>query len=72
MECEECETEARTYSWAYARYLLNGKWVKLYSELCQKCLKGKPDTSVIVEKKIGRNDPCPCNSGKKYKKCHGR
>jgi len=21
------------------------------------------------EKKIGRNDPCPCNSGKKYKKC---
>src|SRR5258708_6888026 len=21
--------------------------------------------------KIGRNDPCPCNSGKKYKKCHG-
>jgi preprotein translocase subunit SecA len=24
-----------------------------------------------VEKKIGRNDPCPCGSGKKYKKCHG-
>jgi preprotein translocase subunit SecA len=23
-------------------------------------------------KKIGRNDPCPCGSGKKYKKCHGR
>lgn len=23
-------------------------------------------------KKIGRNDPCPCNSGKKYKKCCGR
>ena len=22
-------------------------------------------------KKIGRNDPCPCGSGKKYKKCHG-
>ncbi|PIR95103.1 hypothetical protein COT95_00525, partial [Candidatus Falkowbacteria bacterium CG10_big_fil_rev_8_21_14_0_10_37_6] len=21
--------------------------------------------------KIGRNDPCPCGSGKKYKKCHG-
>jgi preprotein translocase subunit SecA len=21
--------------------------------------------------KIGRNDPCPCKSGKKYKKCHG-
>ena len=24
------------------------------------------------EKKVGRNDPCPCGSGKKYKKCHGR
>jgi preprotein translocase subunit SecA len=23
------------------------------------------------EKKVGRNDPCPCGSGKKYKKCHG-
>ena len=25
-----------------------------------------------TEKKIGRNDPCPCGSGKKYKNCHGR
>jgi uncharacterized protein len=23
------------------------------------------------EPKIGRNDPCPCGSGKKFKKCHG-
>ncbi|MGZ5099209.1 MAG: SEC-C metal-binding domain-containing protein, partial [Usitatibacter sp.] len=22
--------------------------------------------------KVGRNDPCPCGSGKKYKQCHGR
>ncbi|MBP5135973.1 MAG: preprotein translocase subunit SecA [Paludibacteraceae bacterium] len=27
---------------------------------------------VHVDKKIGRNDPCPCGSGKKYKNCHGR
>jgi len=27
---------------------------------------------VHVEKKIGRNDPCPCGSGKKYKQCHGK
>ena len=27
---------------------------------------------VIVEKKVGRNDPCPCGSGKKYKNCHGK
>jgi preprotein translocase subunit SecA len=25
-----------------------------------------------VGPKIGRNDPCPCGSGKKYKACHGR
>ncbi len=33
-----------------------------------------PDTSkrtVRVKDKIGRNDPCPCGSGKKYKQCHG-
>ena len=24
------------------------------------------------EPKVGRNDPCPCGSGKKYKKCHGQ
>ncbi len=27
---------------------------------------------VPIAKKIGRNDPCPCGSGKKYKNCHGR
>ena len=32
---------------------------------------GKPQP-VQVEEKIGRNDPCPCGSGKKYKHCHGR
>lgn len=31
----------------------------------------KPQTVVREEPKIGRNDPCPCGSGKKYKKCHG-
>ena len=33
--------------------------------------KEKPQP-VHVEKKVGRNDPCPCGSGKKYKNCHGR
>ncbi|MDE6374840.1 MAG: SEC-C domain-containing protein, partial [Alistipes sp.] len=27
---------------------------------------------VQAEKKVGRNDPCPCGSGKKYKNCHGK
>jgi preprotein translocase subunit SecA len=32
----------------------------------------KPAEPVHVGAKVGRNDPCPCGSGKKYKKCHGK
>lgn len=34
---------------------------------------GEPKTQgpVHVEKRVGRNDPCPCGSGKKFKNCHG-
>jgi preprotein translocase subunit SecA len=34
----------------------------------EKNVKTEP---VRVDKKVGRNDPCPCGSGKKYKQCHG-
>ncbi|MFI5366652.1 MAG: SEC-C metal-binding domain-containing protein [Candidatus Binatia bacterium] len=33
--------------------------------------QGKPSTVRRDADKVGRNDPCPCGSGKKYKKCHG-
>jgi preprotein translocase subunit SecA len=33
--------------------------------------KKSPETVVRTQPKVGRNDPCPCGSGKKYKKCHG-
>ena len=32
----------------------------------------RSNTPVHVEKKVGRNDPCPCGSGLKYKNCHGK
>ena len=33
----------------------------------------QPKTQPVrVEKKVGRNEPCPCGSGKKYKQCHGK
>jgi len=32
---------------------------------------GRPRTVVSEHPKVGRNDPCPCGSGKKFKKCHG-
>jgi SWIM/SEC-C metal-binding protein len=31
-----------------------------------------PQQPVTAEKKVGRNEPCPCGSGKKYKKCCGQ
>jgi preprotein translocase subunit SecA len=31
----------------------------------------KPPTVKRINKKVGRNDPCPCGSGKKYKQCCG-
>ena len=34
--------------------------------------EGSSATFSRSEKKVGRNDPCPCGSGKKYKNCHGR
>ena len=33
--------------------------------------KNNKDTRRIISKKVGRNEPCPCGSGKKYKLCHG-
>lgn len=33
--------------------------------------QGQPQQEQRAENKVGRNDPCPCGSGKKYKKCHG-
>ena len=32
----------------------------------------KSNAPIRVEKRVGRNDPCPCGSGKKYKQCHGK
>ncbi len=34
--------------------------------------EGGPTRPIHVDDKVGRNDPCPCGSGKKYKHCHGR
>ena len=34
--------------------------------------EAKVETVKRDKPKVGRNDPCPCGSGKKYKKCHGK
>lgn len=49
------------------------EWHKIFDEetLKQFYKEQKSSTTVVKGEKIGRNDPCPCGSGKKYKKCCG-
>lgn len=49
------------------------EWKKIFDEetLKQFYKEQKSSTTVVKGEKIGRNDPCPCGSGKKYKKCCG-
>lgn len=60
---------------ARAEWLYNlPQWDNLLSAERRKELykEQKSSTTIVKGKKIGRNDPCPCGSGKKYKKCCGR
>jgi SEC-C motif-containing protein len=45
---------------------VDGKWYFVDGKLVP------PATEVRAQPKVGRNDPCPCGSGKKFKKCCGR
>lgn len=50
------------------------QWEKIYTEEERKKLykEQKESGTIRKEKKVGRNEPCPCGSGKKYKKCCGK
>jgi uncharacterized protein len=50
------------------------QWNSIFDEETRKrlFLEQRKSGTIRKEKKIGRNDPCPCGSGKKYKKCCGR
>ena len=49
-------------------------WDEIFSKEKQHelFLEQRKSGTIVKPKKIGRNDPCPCGSGKKYKQCHGR
>lgn len=49
-------------------------WEKIFDEETRERLykEQKRSHTVVNENKIGRNDPCPCGSGKKYKQCCGK
>ncbi|MCI8342742.1 MAG: SEC-C domain-containing protein [Firmicutes bacterium] len=58
----------------HAEHLYNLKqWDNIFTEDQRKefYIEQKRSRTVIKEPKVGRNDPCPCGSGKKYKKCCG-
>lgn len=60
---------------AKADWLYNlPEWNTIFDEETRKRLyhEQKISNTIVKPKKIGRNDPCPCGSGKKYKFCHGR
>ena len=50
------------------------QWKEIFSEekLHQLYLEQKKSGTIVKGPKIGRNDPCPCGSGKKYKQCCGK
>ena len=50
------------------------EWNEIFSEEKQKklYLEQKKSGTIVKGQKIYPNDPCPCGSGKKYKKCHGK
>ncbi|MBE6053905.1 MAG: hypothetical protein E7212_08325 [Clostridium sartagoforme] len=60
---------------AKAEYLYNlPQWEGIFSPEKRKEIQKQYRDSAMIrnENKIGRNDPCPCGSGKKYKKCCGK
>lgn len=61
---------------ASADWLYNlPQWDAIYDEETRRALyleQKKSGTVRRTDKKVGRNDPCPCGSGKKYKNCCGR
>ncbi|MFI5380925.1 MAG: SEC-C metal-binding domain-containing protein [Tepidisphaerales bacterium] len=69
---EEYDKEIKTLKWRYDK-------VKEFGRRCLDAAPARiepprlePVKPVVAGRKVGRNDPCPCGSGKKYKKCCGR
>ncbi|MCM1044144.1 MAG: SEC-C metal-binding domain-containing protein [Candidatus Gastranaerophilales bacterium] len=60
---------------AEADWLYNlEEWEDIFDEDTRKALyrEQKSSTTIVKDKRVYPNDPCPCGSGKKYKKCCGR
>ena len=65
---KEVKAQFKEKGWRYTIELVPDK----PEDITQLELLLNPPKPKIAEKKIGRNDPCPCGSGKKHKKCCGK
>ena len=53
-------------------WITNRKLSEMYNIRLETASRHIKKLEKIEKQKIGRNDPCPCGSGKKYKQCHGK
>ncbi|TDN99929.1 preprotein translocase subunit SecA [Sunxiuqinia elliptica] len=71
-EVREAEARKRTDMSKYSTQKSESPEVSSGGNRAQASQEPQRVQPVRVEKKVGRNDPCPCGSGKKYKSCHGK
>ena len=64
--------EPRNLQYQHAEYAGAGETAVEVEEEGEVAVAEKPRPFVRTGQKVGRNDPCPCGSGKKYKHCHGK
>ena len=65
----DLETTATVFRSAFPTVL--AEYARLSRSIQQVLRENAPQSEPQVTTRIGRNDPCPCGSGRKYKKCHG-
>ena len=68
---EEAERKRRDRAEARMRFS-HAESSAMESEKAEEHEQQKPETFVRTERKVGRNEQCPCGSGKKFKHCHGK
>ena len=70
-DCDVCYVDAVSYKGPTKPFLI--KFLNKTANCCPKHYdEGVRKLGDPNQKKLGRNDPCHCGSGKKYKKCHGK
>ncbi|MFN3270057.1 MAG: SEC-C metal-binding domain-containing protein, partial [Candidatus Kapaibacteriota bacterium] len=68
-----CSSYKQFFDYSESKFKILGQRIeKLREENTPSKNQNSSASSISDYKSIGRNDPCPCGSGKKYKHCHGK